>query len=71
MVVALFVLLSIQSLIYPIDMFRSHEVIVSSARCGIVIATRDVDVFGDWLWVPYPLLAALALVRPLVARRRS
>jgi hypothetical protein len=68
MVIVLLVAASIQSVLYPVEIFHSHEVAIWSARLCLVVLKRDTDIFGAILWIPYAVLALIVLWRPL--RRR-
>jgi hypothetical protein len=72
--------LFLQSLLFPLAVvFPSRHLYIGSARGGVVLGDREFDISVARVWLPYPVLAGIVLLRPTfgwlltrrIARRHS
>ena len=62
--------LSVQSLVLPLELFHSYHLSIYSVWGCAVLLARDSDIFVPRAWLPYPLFVAVVLVQPFLAWRR-
>jgi hypothetical protein len=70
-VVVLLTAFTIQSTVYPCEIYHSYNVSFGSGLCCLIVLTRETDIFVTRLWIPYPALALLVLWGPLRRHRRT
>jgi hypothetical protein len=61
-------MLCLQSLVKPAELFHSHELMIYSGLGCVGVLTRESDIFVSRALVPYPVLALLVFVPPLIGR---